>query len=234
MRWPETWPENRARIDSGRHEHDAGRMNIRSERLAHWFFRLNGFLTISNFVVHVDEGVGQHTDVDVLGVRFPHRAENQIRPMPDHRSFAGDARMQIVLAETKRALCRLNRAWTEPARGNLERILSAAGFMAPAQLPAVAASLYERGFWSEEGVSVRLVTVGGEHNRDLARRYPTVEQLFWLDDVLPFIHERFWAYRNEKRMHPQWDADAHALFNTVMECGGDLAAFMAQVDTLGE
>ncbi|NKE68613.1 hypothetical protein RAMLITH_22590 [Ramlibacter sp. RBP-2] len=234
MKLPETWPENGARIDSGRHAHDARHMNIRSERLAHWFFRLNGFLTISNFVVHVDEGVGQHTDVDVLGVRFPHRAENQVRPMPDHPLFAGNARMQVVLAETKRTLCRLNRAWTEPGRGNLERVLSAAGFYAPAQMPAVAAALYERGFWADLGSSARLVAVGEEHNRDLARRYPNVEQLFWRTDVLPFIHERFWAYRHEKRMHPQWDADAHALFNTVMECGGDLAAFMAQVDIDGE
>src|SRR3954468_19994651 len=94
-------------------------MNIASERLAHWFFRLNGFLTTSNFVLHADEGVGQRTDVDVLGVRFPHRAENQIRPMADHATFADTARVQLVFAETKRTVCRLNPAWTDSARGNL-------------------------------------------------------------------------------------------------------------------
>src|SRR2546426_644182 len=38
-------------------------------------FRLNGFLTIRNFVIHPERGNDQRTDVDILGVRFPHRSE---------------------------------------------------------------------------------------------------------------------------------------------------------------
>jgi hypothetical protein len=37
-------------------------MDIFSERLAYWFLRLNGFLTTTNFIVHREEGMGQHTD----------------------------------------------------------------------------------------------------------------------------------------------------------------------------
>lgn len=204
-------------------------MNITSERLAHWFFRLNGFLATSNFVVHVDQGFGQRTDVDVLGVRFPHRAENQIRPMADHPEFADATRVQVVLVETKRTRCRLNEAWTDAKRGNLERVLCAGGFVPLPEVPSVASRLYGEGQWVGTSLRVSLVAVGGEHNSGLERAYPSVRQLLWHRDVLPFIHERFWSYRDEKRMHPQWDADAHQLFVAALQTGGDLNAFLAEV-----
>jgi hypothetical protein len=48
---------------------------ISSEKLAYWYLRLNGFLTITNFIVHPDFGRSQRTDVDILGCRFPYRQE---------------------------------------------------------------------------------------------------------------------------------------------------------------
>ena len=62
-------------------------MDIQPERLAYWYLRLNGFLTIPNFVVHPDTGSNQETEVDVLGVRFPYRAENLDDPMEDDSYF---------------------------------------------------------------------------------------------------------------------------------------------------
>ena len=56
-------------------------MDIHPEKLAYWYLRLNGFLTIPNFVVHPDNGSNQKTDIDILGVRFPYRAENLNRQM---------------------------------------------------------------------------------------------------------------------------------------------------------
>ena len=53
------------------------------ERLAYWYFRLNGFLTTENFIVHPDRGPNQRTDADLLAVRFAHRKENLVRPMTD-------------------------------------------------------------------------------------------------------------------------------------------------------
>ena len=38
---------------------------ILTENLAYWYFRLNGFLTIPNFVVHPDFGIEQRTEVDM-------------------------------------------------------------------------------------------------------------------------------------------------------------------------
>ena len=37
------------------------------EKVAHWYFRLNGFLQIENFVVHPERRGGQGTDADLLG-----------------------------------------------------------------------------------------------------------------------------------------------------------------------
>ena len=45
------------------------------EKVAYWYFRLNGFLQIENFVVHPERRGGQRTDADLLAVRFPYRAE---------------------------------------------------------------------------------------------------------------------------------------------------------------
>jgi hypothetical protein len=45
------------------------------EKVAYWYFRLNGFFQIENFVVHPARRGGQRTDADLLTVRFPHRAE---------------------------------------------------------------------------------------------------------------------------------------------------------------
>ena len=39
---------------------------VTPEALAYWYFRLNGFLTTANFVIHDEGGAGQRTDADIL------------------------------------------------------------------------------------------------------------------------------------------------------------------------
>ena len=46
---------------------------FQAERLAYWYLRLNGFLTIENFILHPRTTGKQKTDIDLVGVRFPHR-----------------------------------------------------------------------------------------------------------------------------------------------------------------
>jgi hypothetical protein len=43
---------------------------LNSESLTYWYFRLNGFFTIPNFVVHPDRGSKQRTEVDVFDLFF--------------------------------------------------------------------------------------------------------------------------------------------------------------------
>jgi len=205
-------------------------MEILSERLAYWFLRLNGFLTTTNFIVHREEGAGQHTDVDVLAVRFPHRSENQIRPMQDHPALVDGTRIQVALCEAKLAECGFNRTWRDPDRGNMRRILAAVGPFAGDTLQQVCDALYATGEWSDGTYWVRLLAFGERSNRTLrAGALAYVPQFRWREDVLPFIHERFWSYQDEKRMHVQWDEDAKQLFRTMIQTGGDVDAFVGRV-----
>ena len=49
------------------------------EKYIRWYLRLNGFLSVENFIAHADGDptrqrgrlVGQRTELDVIGVRFP-------------------------------------------------------------------------------------------------------------------------------------------------------------------
>ena len=192
-------------------------MLILSERLAFWFLRLNGFLTIPNFVVHPegpreDGAYPQGTDVDVLGIRFPFRAENRSRAMPDHAEFTGGRRPMVVLSEVKTGRCGLNGPWTDPNRQNMQKVLCAGGFRPADQVDDIAKSLYEKGEWEDGGLVIRIICFGAEHNSGLKRSHPGVPQLLWHQDVLPFIYKRFDEYKLEKQMHHQWDNDAKDLF----------------------
>jgi len=42
------------------------------EELAYWYFRLNGFFPLTNFVLHAGEEVLYTSDCDVLAIRHPH------------------------------------------------------------------------------------------------------------------------------------------------------------------
>ncbi len=210
-------------------------MDISSERLAYWFLRLNGFLTQYNFVVHPESAdqyghYNQQTEVDVIGVRFPHRRENRVNPMQDYVLFQGDTRLQIVLAETKVDRCALNASWRHSAKENMQKVLCAVGALPPDQVEAAAAGLYKYGIWTDDAsVSVRWVLFGMQPNAKLRVELPEVPQLTWDQVVLPFIHQRFFEYRMEKRSHPQWDEDAKGLFRTVRDVGHDLAKFISLV-----
>ena len=188
-------------------------MDIRSERLAYWYLRLNGFLTIPNFVVHSDRGDNQETDVDVLGVRFPYRAENLHRPMKDDLHFARfRERSFITIAAVKSGRCALNGPWTNPARQNMLRVLRAIGAFPKTESDLVAQSLYDKGHYASQLYYVSLMCLGREHNTEVAERYPQVPQILW-PEVLAFIYRRFRDYRHQKTSHPQWDEQGHVLWD---------------------
>lgn len=190
---------------------------LASEDLAYWYLRLNGFLTIPNFIVHPDTGAEQRTDVDVLGVRFPYRAELLVRPMVDDTPFVDvQDRAYLVLAEVKRGQCCLNGPWTDPDRHNMQRVLRAIGAFRDAEIDAAAASLYNTGTFSNGGCHVSLFCFGERVSLDVRRHYPAVPQKLW-PEVLAFIFERFTSYRDQKVSHPQWDQTGTRLFQLADE-----------------
>lgn len=79
------------------------------ESLAYWYFRLNGFFPLNNFVLH-RQGLGseQNADADLLAIRFPHVHES-IGGLKDdwdnevftHFGFQHESQIVCVIAEIK-------------------------------------------------------------------------------------------------------------------------------------
>jgi hypothetical protein len=191
-----------------------------TEKVAYWFFRLNGCLTIENFVVHPDSLVhpgsfgGQLTDADILGIRFPHRSEGPpSRPMHDHPQLMCELPL-LFIAEVKLRRCELNGPWTRPEAGNMARVLRAVGLHPRTEVEAVAEALYNTGRYRGDQSEARLYALGDEVDPALSRRRPGVYQLTW-DEILGFVHDRFTAYRSVKADHQQWGFVGRRLYDLV-------------------
>jgi hypothetical protein len=80
---------------------------LKPEKVAYWYFRLNGFFQIENFVVHPERRGGQRTDADLLAVRFPHRAErlfddpNDIMADDEDRLSLSKDLIDVLIVEVK-------------------------------------------------------------------------------------------------------------------------------------
>ena len=207
-------------------------------KIAYWYFRLNGFLNIENFVVHpssqeVRVQAGQRTEADLCGVRFPHRSE---LVMKDDDAFEGARTKPLfVIAEITRGQCKLNGPWTNPERKNMEYILGAIGAFPPDQQTEVATSLYEHCIYPYgEGkeCEFRLIAVGKDSSTELQKQYPDLLQIT-LISMLKFIHKRFKAYRVQKANHPQWDEFGQRLWDEAERLRGDSSTFaVAMMETL--
>ena len=188
-------------------------LTIDPEALAYWYFRLNGCLTIPNFVVHPDYGIGQRTDVDILAIRFPYRAELLENSMIDDEVLSNiTEKPMIIIAEVKTGKCKLNGPWVKLKDQNIHRVLRAIGAFPEEEVADVAGSIYEKGIYENNNYYITLCCVGKAMNRTIARQFPDVPQLLW-GDILSFIFYRFNAYREQKRFHSQWDEVGQNIWN---------------------
>jgi hypothetical protein len=196
-----------------------GENRLDPEKVAYWYFRLNGFLQIENFVVHPSGRGGQRTDADLLAVRFPHRAERlfddptDIMQDDEHRLSLSRKMVDVVVAEIKtNQPCTLNGPWTREAQQNVHRVLAAIGCLPSDRIDDAAVDIYRSGAHENDdlGLRIRLVAVGAEHNDELAAQYCDVTQLIW-PDILTFIWERFNGYRHQKTQVDQWDLHGHKI-----------------------
>jgi hypothetical protein len=175
------------------------------ERLAYWYFRLNGFLTTENFIIHPDTGSDQRTDADLIAVRFLHRAENLVQPMEDDPRVASCRTLaNVIIAEVKTGPCALNGPWTRPETGNMWRALRAIGCVPEDAIDLACDLLLRKGYWSDATVTIRLFGLGESMNPDLP--IPATQQLTW-GEVIAFCIQRFKAYELQKAAVPQWTCD---------------------------
>jgi hypothetical protein len=192
--------------------------SLEPEKIAYWYFRLNGFLQIENFVVHPERRGAQRTDADLLAVRFPYRAERLFDDPHDimsddaaRLSLSAD-QIEVVIAEVKtNQPCTLNGPWTREDQQNVHRVLAAIGCLPPGHIEKAASDIYKSGIHhSELRLRVRLVAVGASRNDDLGATYPEVTQLVW-SEMLAFIWDRFHTFRRQKTQVDQWDAQGRLL-----------------------
>lgn len=196
------------------------------EKVAYWYFRLNGFFQMQSFIVHPTGKGGQRTDADLIGVRFPHRAE---RYFDDSDGVMGDDTdalrlasdiIDIAIVEVKtNQACSLNGPWSNPDARNIHRVLAAIGCFPMDQVEEAAACLYGKGeFWAADaGMRVRLIALGRERSNELAGQYPNIAQVTW-DGVLAFIGDRLHTFRTNKKDVSQWDDQIMLLQELVREC----------------
>lgn len=179
------------------------------ERFAYWYFRLNGFLTTENFVIHPDTGSNQRTDADLLAVRFSDRQENLAKPMEDDPRVSDcPSAINVVIAEIKRGRCALNGPWTDKGSENMKRALCAIGCVREADLLGACEHLYDHGSWANDQVTIRLLAIGDRRAPGLC--IPDEQQVTW-SEMIQFCMERFRNYRHQKSSVGQWSDDGRLL-----------------------
>lgn len=196
----------------------------RAECVAEWYFRLNGFLSIPGFIVHIDSPeaevrangivVGARTEADFIGVRFPHSREivNEREMQDDERviKMSGDAQVQkplFVLVEVKAGVCKMNNPWSNSDGHNMERVIRRLGFAAQEeQVLEVAKAMYSEGRWESLTHILQYICVGKKKNQKLSTVYPSLVQIDW-DDIGNFLYKRFVDFPEKLpsgHVHDQW------------------------------
>ena len=180
-----------------------------SEELASWYFRLNGFLTIPNFILHPSRRGGQRTDFDVIGVRFPHRREfEQEHDEPEFQK----PRPYFIFAEVKTGIAEFNKTWTELAKGNLSDVLKAVGMFLPGDTARIAEHLSQHGWFENEVGYVSLLAIGERLAVSTCISYRGLPYRTW-PQILRFIFNRFEKFQGIKTDNEQWDATGRDLWS---------------------
>lgn len=190
------------------------------ESLLQWFLRLNGFLTLPNFVLHPDRRRdGQRTEVDVIGVRFPHRSE-----FPDLAQFRTE-RPFLVFAEAKASEKSINESWLASNRAVLEDLLKCVGLFSYDVVGQVATDLRTMGFGQTDAAQAAIVLVAS-NDGSVVSSHPGALRFTW-EACLAFIHDRFKTFHHLKTAHDQWDDSGKKLWELTFRNRDDLAAFTA-------
>jgi hypothetical protein len=189
-------------------------MPSKSEQLAYWFFRLNGFLTITNLVIHTEE-YRQGTEIDVIGIRFPFRKELRHQTLEGHEDFMKDydafdiGKTLLMIADAKRGPSDFNEAWKKVE--NIIRILNFVGIVDIAEdHKKYIEPLYSTGKYEGDNLCIRFCLIGRQKYRE-SQLFPEALKITW-EEIIDFIYDRFDKYEREKRSHHQWDESGHLLW----------------------
>lgn len=185
---------------------------LKPDDIVRWFFRLNGFLAMSNFIVHPPKNGGQRTDADVVGVRFPHHKE---LPFKDQQIFHSRVPL-VAIAEVTVQPCKINGPWTNKDAKNMQYLLDWIGLFEDGDIEKVAKSLYDDCRYEGDSATVQMYAIGRSFDEVLTKNYPKLKQLTF-ESIFEFFYERFSIHRDPKANHQQWDETAQTLWK-MFEC----------------
>jgi hypothetical protein len=196
----------------------------RAEAVASWYLRVNGFMAIPGFVVHLDQtaprrsasgdAIVARTEADFVAVRFPYSKEIVgNRPMSDdpqvirNVAAAGRLRPLFVLAEVKASECRMNGPWTNSEAKNMQRVLRRMGFTPEEdKIEEAASALYGAARWEGNNVIVQYVCFGSEVSASLYEAHESLVQITWAQ-IGTFLFQRHSGHPEKTPggfVHDQW------------------------------
>jgi hypothetical protein len=194
------------------HECTREHITLKVEHLAQWYLRLNGFMTINDYVLHNDQKpYGQRTDADIFGVRFPFRKELDFE---DDNLFRSVRKPHFIIAEITQGTCKLNGPWTKRDRGNMQYVLNGIGAFKLGTIDRIADSLYEKYHFEDQDFRIELIAFGKNKSEDLSDLKKPLMQLEF-HDLSRFIFRRFRQFKDIKNDHQHWDYAGRRLWDLV-------------------
>jgi len=163
------------------------------EELAYWYFRLNGFFLIHNFVNHQSEGLKRTHETDLLGIRFPYVSEEVGWNRNDYDStIVSDEKIVCIIAEVKSGNL------TQNNRNNLfnnKKIISnnicRMGFFPRSEISPIVKIL--SGYKSWENDKYKILKVLVEKRESKSVEYISIGK----ERIVNEIHRRKEMYRKE-------------------------------------
>lgn len=213
-----------SQFSSQQDESDSRARGERAEAVASWYLRVNGFMAIPGFVVHLDqtaprrnasgESTFARTEADFVAVRFPYSKEivgnRAVKDDPEvvrNVSAEGHLRPLFILAEVKASECRMNGPWTSMEDKNMQRVLRRMGFTQREEsIQEAASALYRTARWESANVIVQYVSFGSAVSPDLYEAHASVAQITWAH-VGAFLFERHSGHPEKTPggfVHDQW------------------------------
>ncbi len=200
----------------------------RAEDVASWYFRLNGFLTLPGFVVHLDQDTAevgqdgvpryQRTEADLIGVRFVESKEI-IDSYGGKRTMKDDSRLTdlcapsdtkqalFVLVEVKAGSCKMNGPWTNKRKKNMQRVIRRLGFaLSDNHVEKIAEDMYSKGRYEDDYYVLQYICIGSLKSLDIKDHYSHVVQIDWTE-IGHFLIERFISFPEKTpdgQVHEQW------------------------------
>jgi hypothetical protein len=202
------------------YEYDLGR---RIEILATWYLRFHGYLTTPHFVLHRPDGT-QYTEADILGVRFPHSAEDVVTGGPDPALNVRSDLIDVVIAECSADAAKLNQPWKDDFDHHLQYVLRYIGIFERDRPPEVIKKLHEAADLQYEwpgtlGLRFRLRFLLFSKSLNCERGLRPVTKIR-LQDMLNYLGVRFRCYSTPEQMvrsaHSQWDPFINELYSRLM------------------